>query len=71
MCAFQFFLWDRKDHRAAWDAYIRLCMDSGLVPFTRLVPAAGLLNPFEEGAIAKITPGLREYLGSLDMSKIR
>ena len=22
VCAFQFFLWDRKDHQAAWDAYI-------------------------------------------------
>jgi len=41
------------------------------VPFKELVPAAGLESPFEDGAIAQITPQLEAYLDGLDKSKIK
>lgn len=71
ICALQYFLWDRKDHEAAWNSYLKLCKRSGRVPFTKLLPEAGLKDPFKEGCIASITPELEEYLASLDHSKIK
>ncbi|MDO5734023.1 MAG: M3 family oligoendopeptidase [Eubacteriales bacterium] len=71
VCAFQYFLWDLKDHEAAWQSYLKNCERAGRVPFTELVAECGLKNPFKEGCIASITPGLEEYLDSLDKSKIK
>lgn len=71
ICAHQYFIWDRKDHEAAWSSYLDLCRKSGQLPFKQLVPEAGLVSPFEAGTIAKITPELEAYLDSLDKSKIQ
>ncbi len=71
VCAFQYFVWDMKDHRKAWDSYLTLCRASGRVPFKKLVPESGMQSPFEPGAIAKITPELERYLDSLDKTKIK
>ncbi|MGI6233955.1 MAG: M3 family oligoendopeptidase [Christensenellales bacterium] len=69
--ALQYFTWTKKDKDAAWDSYLTLCLQSGRVPFKELVPAAGLESPFEDGAIAQITPQLEAYLDGLDKSKIK
>ncbi len=71
ICALQYFVWDMKDHPAAWQSYLTLCRESGKYPFKQLVPKSGLDSPFEEGSIAKITPALEEYLDSLDKSHIK
>ncbi|PKK39449.1 Oligoendopeptidase F [Clostridiaceae bacterium JG1575] len=71
VCAHQFFNWDRKDHEAAWKAYLNLCEQTGRKPFKKLVPDAGLKSPFEPGTIASITPELERYLEGLDYSKIK
>ncbi len=70
VCAFQYFIWDMKDHAKAWESYLTLARRSGQVPFKKLVPQSGLDNPFEAGTIAKITPELEKYLDGLDKSKI-
>jgi len=71
VCAFQYFVWDMKDHRKAWDSYLTLCRESGRTPFKKLVPKSGMQSPFEPGAIAKITPELERYLDGLDKTKIK
>ncbi len=70
VCALQYFNWSRKDQKAAWASYLKLCLDSGRQPFKKLVPGAGLMSPFEQGTIGQITPALEQYLGGLDKSKI-
>ena len=71
ICALQYFAWDMKDHKAAWQSYLTLCRQSGLLPFKKLVPQSGLMSPFEEGTIAKITPALEYYLDGLDKNQIK
>ncbi len=69
--ALQYFLWDQKDHEAAWESYLKICREAGLKPFTELVVDCGLKNPFNDGCIASITPGLERYMASLDQSQIK
>lgn len=71
VCAQQYLIWSRKDKAAAWQSYLELCKSSGRKPFKQLVPESGLLSPFVDGTIAKITPELEAYLEGLDYSKIK
>lgn len=71
MNAFQYFIWDREDHEAAWESYNQLCKLGGRYPFVELLEKVGLKNPFEEGTIGPIVEKLEEYLDSLDKSKIK
>lgn len=70
VCAFQYFIWDMKNHEDAWKSYMHICKRAGQIPFTALLKECGLDNPFEDGCIAKITPKLEQYLDSLDKSQI-
>jgi len=69
VCAFEF--WDKsnKDREKAWTDYLRLCDAGGSKPFLALVELAGLVNPFVDGSIAKITKPISDYLDSVDDSK--
>ena len=49
--ALQFWVWSRRDPRAALDAYVALCGRGGSMPFQGLVASAGLVSPFAEGAL--------------------
>lgn len=69
--AFQYFVWDLKNHAEAWESYKRICARAGQVPFTELLAECGLNNPFKAGCIAQITPVLEQYLDSLDKSQIK
>ncbi len=51
-CAMQFWVQSRQDYRAALDAYVALCGRGGSAPFRDLVRGAGLLSPFQPGALA-------------------
>lgn len=66
VCAFQFWIKDREDHASAWEAYLKLCRLGGSRPFTELVQAAGLKNPFEPGTLAEIAGQVKAYLDSVD-----
>lgn len=68
-CALQF--WDdaRKDAKEAWERYLGLCDLGGSLPFTELVAAAGLRNPFEKGCLASVIPAARDFLDQIDDSK--
>lgn len=68
--ALQYFTWMKEDREAAWQSYLTLCRESGLLPFKQLVPQSGMKSPFEPGTIAGITPALEAYLDSLDKTQI-
>ena len=65
ICAFQFWLKDRKDHASAWEDYMTLCSAGGSKSFLGLVELANLENPFEPGVMEKISGVIRERLGEL------
>lgn len=67
VCAFQFLLLDRQDHRKAWDTYYELCKLGGSKSFLNLLKAVHLKNPFEEGTLKEIIPKLEEVLKSLEV----
>ena len=51
-CAMQLWVQSRRDYRGAFDAYATLCGRGGSAPFQDLVRSAGLLSPFQPGALA-------------------
>lgn len=61
VCAFQFLLLNLDDHEKAWNKYFDLCKLGGSLPFTGLLKAVDLDNPFEEGSLAKIMPKVEAY----------
>ena len=62
VCAFQFWLRDLTDHRAAWGDYLRLCKAGGSKSFVDLVALARLRSPFEEGTLRAVVAALRTRL---------
>ena len=67
--AFQFFNEARKDHKRAWNRYLKLCKMGGKYPFTELLRRAGLKNPFALGTVKKTVAPLKKYLSEFDTSK--
>lgn len=67
-CALQ--LWKDAQTQPAetWRRYLALCDLGGSKPFTELVEAAGLRNPFTEGCLASVTPAIQKYLDEVDDS---
>ena len=65
ICAFQFWLKDRKDHASAWEDYVRLCRAGGSKGFLELVSLAGLDNPFEAGMMERIASVVTARLDEL------
>ena len=53
-CALQFWVKSRQDYAASLDSYVALCARGGAAPFQDLVRGAGLLSPFEPGALAAV-----------------
>ena len=70
ICAFQYFVWDMKEHGAAWENYMHCVKRAGFVPFKELIKECGLKSPFEEGCIDSVLPGLEKFIASLDKNKI-
>ncbi len=70
VCAFQFFIWSRIDHKSTFENYVSLCRLGGSKPFTDLMESAKLKNPFKEGTIEEILKPIKEYLDSVDDMKL-
>ena len=62
-CAMQFWVRSRRDYAAALDAYVALCGRGGSAPFGALVASAGLVSPFEPGALADVVREAETVLG--------
>jgi M3 family oligoendopeptidase len=70
VCAFEFWGRSRADRDAAWADYLGLCDLGGSRPFTGLLEAAGLLDPFADGTIARVIAPVDEWLGGVDDSAL-
>jgi len=70
VCAFQFFSIMQNDFKKAWENYIKLCKLGGSLPFLKLINAAELKNPFNEGSISSVLPALKNWLDKIDDTKL-
>lgn len=70
VCAFEFWGRSREDRPQAFRDYIKLCGLGGSLPFTMLVEAAGLHDPFSDGAIHSIVAPVAAWLDSVDDGKL-
>jgi len=61
--ALQFWVWSRRDPKAALDAYVALCGRGGSMPFKGLVASAGLTSPFAPGALESAVAEAAGVLG--------
>ncbi|MCI2049650.1 MAG: M3 family oligoendopeptidase [Lachnospiraceae bacterium] len=52
--ALQYKAWMDRDRRAAWESYLKLCRLSASDFFTGLLPAVGLIVPFEDGCMRHV-----------------
>jgi M3 family oligoendopeptidase len=53
-CALQLWVRAQRDRRGTLDAYVALCGRGGEAPFGELVRGAGLVSPFEAGALEDV-----------------
>ena len=61
-CALQFWSRARHDRAAALADYLTLCRRGGEAPFDELVRSAGLVSPFEPGALARVAAEAEQAL---------
>jgi M3 family oligoendopeptidase len=69
ICAFQFWVKDRRDHNSAWADYLRLCQAGGSKSFLQLLELARLKSPFDNGCVQSVVGEIRDYLNQLDDTK--
>ncbi len=62
-CAMQFWVKSRQDYKAAMRDFVALCGRGGSAPFQDLVRSAGLVSPFEDGALESVVREAAEMLG--------
>jgi len=64
----EFFALMQKDMKDAWERYNKLVSLAGSRPFTELVAAAGLDDPFGESALYEAANGAKSWLDGIDAS---
>ncbi|MCQ8277199.1 M3 family oligoendopeptidase [Acetobacteraceae bacterium KSS8] len=62
-CAMQFWIADETDREDAMRRYVDLAALGGSAPFTELVRSAGLVSPFEPGALEAVVRHAEAMLG--------
>ncbi|MCK9224152.1 MAG: M3 family oligoendopeptidase [Candidatus Muirbacterium halophilum] len=70
VCALQFWKKDRENHEKAWNDYLTLCNAGGSKSFVELVKLANLKLPFNDGCIAEVIKPIKQYLDSIDDTKM-
>jgi len=66
ICAFQFWKRSRENQEEAWTDYVKLCKLGGSMSFTKLVKAANLKSPFEDGCVESVVGDIENWLNSVD-----
>jgi M3 family oligoendopeptidase len=66
LCAFQFWKKSRENQEEAWNDYVKLCKLGGSMSFTKLVEAANLISPFEDGCVESVVGVIENWLNSVD-----
>ena len=70
ICAFQFWKRSRENHEEAWADYVKLCKLGGSMSFTKLVKAANLISPFEDGCVESVVGVIESWLNSVEDQKL-
>lgn len=70
ICAFQFWIKNNENKEKAWNEYLNLCKLGGTKTFFELMKASNLKNPFEKGTLSYVIPKIKEFLDSIDDSKL-
>lgn len=61
-CAMEYKVMMDEDFDKAWESYLKLCNLSAADFFTNMIPAVGLVSPFEEGCIKDMIDKLEEKI---------
>lgn len=69
--ALEFWAKDQKDHKDAWERYMRLVSKGGTQTFTELVETAGLESPFDEQCLIEIADAVKEWISKFDSEKLK
>lgn len=70
VCAFQYWIKNRKNHENAWKSYYHLCTLGGTKGFVGLIEAAKLDSPFIDGTIERTIKPLMAFLDTVDDTKL-
>ncbi|WP_413301648.1 M3 family oligoendopeptidase [Bacillus sp. 1P10SD] len=70
ICAFQFWKRSRENQEEAWNDYVNLCKLGGSMSFTKLVKAANLISPFENGCVESVVGEIENWLNSIEDTKL-
>jgi M3 family oligoendopeptidase len=70
ICAFQFWKRSRENHQEAWRDYVNLCKLGGSMSFLKLVEAAHLISPFEDGCVESVVGEIENWLNSVDDKRL-
>ncbi|MDR6124392.1 M3 family oligoendopeptidase [Bacillus sp. SLBN-46] len=70
ICAFQFWKRGRENQEEAWNDYVNLCKLGGSMSFTKLVEAANLISPFENGCVESVVGEIEKWLSSIEDKKL-
>ena len=64
MAALQFFLLSLKDHKDAWQRYLKLVRRAGTASYSELCETAGLNVPFTDGSIKAIAEEMEAWIAA-------
>ena len=64
MAALQFFLLSLKDHKDAWQRYLKLVRRAGTASYSELCETAGLKVPFTDGSIKAIAEEMEAWIAA-------
>jgi len=64
MAALQFFLLSLKDHKDAWQRYLKLVRRAGTASYSELCETAGLKVPFTDGSIKTIAEEMEAWIAA-------
>lgn len=70
VCALQFFSRIQVKDENAFADYYHICKLGGTLPFTEIVKAANLNNPFKEGSLSQVKLQVKQFLDKIDDQKI-
>lgn len=70
ICALQFWQKMEHDREEGWKDYLKICSIGGTKSFLEIVKAANLKSPFEEGCVSSVVDEIKDYMNSIDDSKL-
>lgn len=70
ICAYQFWIKFHEDKIRTWDDYMNICKVGGSQSFLEILKTGNLKSPFEEETIYKVTSQIKNYLDSINDTRL-